>query len=52
MIHINRSFLSDTSTQLRDAHPMKNYLGSFVGALNILVQKSSGKFMYASTLGG
>jgi hypothetical protein len=48
-----RLFLSDNFQQIKDTHPMKGYLDPTwpsTNVLNILVHKSSGQFIYASTI--
>ena len=48
-----RLFLNDNFRQIKDTHPMRHYLDPSwpsVGVLEGFVQKSSGQFIYASTV--
>jgi hypothetical protein len=48
-----RLFLSDNFQQIKDTHPVKGYLDPSwpsINILNILVERSSGQFIYASTV--
>ena len=48
-----RLFLTDNFTQIKDAHPMRRYLDHSWPSIDVverLVKKSSGQFIYASTV--
>ena len=48
-----RLFLTDSFREVKDTHPMRRYLDHLwpsVGVLECLVEKSSGQFIYASTV--